>query len=63
MIARLASDPRNWRPGWREGVAANIATTSDIPKRRKRYARRAWRALFRISLAVVAVAAWLSHLN
>ncbi len=37
MNARLETNVlRGWKPGWRTGIAHNIAITSDVPKRRKR---------------------------
>lgn len=65
MNSRLEANVlRNWRPGWRAGVAGNIAVTSAIPDTRKRRrARRAWHALFRVLLACIALAALRIYFN
>lgn len=64
MHARLETNVlRDWRPGWKAGIAHNIATASDVQSRRsRRHSRRAWRALFRI-LAALAVLSLLFFLT
>lgn len=56
MNARLETNLlRDWKPGWRSGIAANIADTSSVQSRRhKRHSRRAWKALIRVTFALAA---------
>lgn len=57
MNSRLEANVlRGWKPGWRAGIADNIATTSAVQTRRNRIRnRRAWKAVIRITLTLAAI--------
>ena len=60
LIPRLSADELNhWQPGWRTGIAHNIAHTSDIPPRKKRSNGPVWTACLVVLAMVGVVVAWL----
>ena len=35
LKVRLIPRPKTWQPGWRTGVAMNIAATTNVPARKR----------------------------